>query len=65
MHPSITIERAESAVKRQMMSLDDPGFCLECGGEADGCEPDASGIECEACGAQAVEGASNVFFMLA
>jgi hypothetical protein len=41
MHKSITIKRIENAIKRRSKDLDNPGFCLACGEEATGCEPDA------------------------
>ena len=42
---------------------DDRGFCLECGAEAYGVEPDARKYECEACGAHAVYGAQELLLM--
>lgn len=60
-HPTITRERVEDAVERRMTSLDNPGFCLCCGAEADACEPDAEGYECEACGEPSVYGADEIF----
>jgi len=39
---------------------DGTGFCIECGAEADGVEPDAHGYECESCGAHAVCGAEEI-----
>ena len=60
-HESITLKRVEEAVERYNNSLDNPGFCLECGNEQDGCEPDARGYECEACGAKRVMGAYEIF----
>lgn len=36
------------------------GFCLTCGSEAYGVEPDARYYECEACGARAVFGAEEL-----
>ena len=62
-HPSITSARIVEAVERQMTSLDNPGFCLACGHEADGCEPDAERYECEACGARRVYGAEQLLFL--
>jgi hypothetical protein len=50
MHPSITPERIINAVERCMTTLDDPGFCLHCGTDADGCEPDAQHYKCDSCG---------------
>jgi hypothetical protein len=60
-HHSITNARIEEAVLRYNSSLDNPGFCLECGEEADGCEPDARDYKCEHCGANRVYGACEVF----
>ena len=31
-HPSITAERVAQAVERELITLDNPGFCLACGG---------------------------------
>lgn len=53
------IEAIESAAS----SLDNPGFCLACGEEQDGCEPDARQYECEACGEHEVYGAEEVLMM--
>lgn len=61
-HKSITIERVEEAVARRNTSLDNPGFCITCGHEQEGCEPDARDIECEACGEETVWGAEEVWF---
>ena len=51
----ITIERIMQAVQAD----DNLGFCLACGADADGVEPDAEGYECEECGASKVMGAEN------
>lgn len=51
------------AVKRGMYGLDNPGFCLACGEEADGCEPDARLYECDGCGERAVFGAEELLIM--
>ena len=59
-HESVTIDRVMAAVEED----DNLGFCLACGEDADGCDPDASEYECEVCGARAVEGAENLLFML-
>ena len=59
-HPSITEDRILEACERRMTSLDDPGFCLACGNEQGGCEPDARAYECEACGEHAVYGAEEL-----
>lgn len=60
MHRSITMTRVFDAVARRMTTLDNPGFCVRCGAEAHGCEPDARKYECESCGARAVYGADEL-----
>ena len=60
MHHSITVERVMDAARRQMISLDDPGFCLACGHEQGGCEPDMRKGKCESCGEDEVYGADDL-----
>jgi hypothetical protein len=62
-HASVTGARLTDATERQMTSLDNPGFCLACGAEQDGCEPDARRCECESCGARQVYGAEELLLM--
>jgi len=38
------------------------GFCVACGHEQDGCEPDARKIACEACGEKKVYGAEELMW---
>ena len=64
MHPSITENRIVEACERHMTSLDDPGFCLACGNEQGGCEPDARRYRCEACGEFQVYGAEELAMMI-
>jgi hypothetical protein len=61
-HPSVTSERIQEAVERQTFGLDNPGFCISCGVEQDGCEPDAQRYECESCGERKVFGAEFLLF---
>lgn len=63
-HPSITEDRIIEAVERSHNSLDNPGFCIACGEDADGCEPDARGYECESCGEHKVYGAEELLIRL-
>jgi hypothetical protein len=63
-HRSITLKRIMDAVKRQRTTLDNPGFCVECGWEADGCEPDMRGGRCEHCGISSVYGAEELLMMV-
>lgn len=61
----LTVDTVIDAAKRQMFGLDNPGFCLACGYEQDGCEPDAMGYECEECGEPKVMGAAELAMCLA
>jgi len=63
-HPSLTVERVQEAAERQMFGTDNPGFCIACGEEQEGCEPDARNYECESCGERKVYGAEEIMFML-
>jgi len=49
----------------QLMEADsnEHGFCLSCGNEQSGCEPDARKYTCEACGEKQVYGASELVMM--
>lgn len=60
LHKSLTRDRINEAAERALSSLDNPGFCLSCGAETDGCEPDAENYECEACGEHEVFGAQEI-----
>lgn len=67
------MSKGELKMKRSKISLDQimeaiesddyMGFCLECGAEAYGVEPDARGYECESCGAKKVYGAEELLIM--
>lgn len=64
LHESITPERVMEAVERSQTSLDNPGFCVACGADAEGVEPDARRYECEACGEPGVFGADELLLHL-
>jgi predicted amidophosphoribosyltransferase len=64
-HPSITTERVLALVEAQFSSTDNPGICIECGEDADGCEPDARHYLCEACGKHGVYGAEEILLYIA
>lgn len=55
----IPFDQLEEAVK----NCDGTGFCLACGEEASGCEPDARKYECESCEAKQVYGAEEILIM--
>ena len=46
-----------------LMSENQQGFCLACGGVQDGVEPDGSKYECESCGKHKVYGAEELVLM--
>ena len=60
MHKSITEDRIVAAVEDSMFGMGSAGFCLSCGSERDGCEPDARNYECESCGERKVFGAEEI-----
>jgi hypothetical protein len=61
---NLTVDVITAAVERNMFGLDNPGFCLACGNEQDGCEPDARRYKCEACGSRQVYGAQELVLAL-
>ena len=63
-HSTITAARVAEAVQRSHRTLDSPGFCIICGEEAEGVEPDARGYECEACGENGVYGADELLLLM-
>jgi len=64
-HKSVTEETILGAVARRRSSLEDPGFCLACGLEHGGIEPDARGYECEGCGEPQVYGDEELLMEIA
>lgn len=63
-HPSITLARVLEAVERSNFSLDNPGFCLACGADVEGVEPDACRYPCDICDELKVFGAEELLIML-
>ena len=57
----LTLEMIMEAVEED----DHRGFCLSCGEEAFGVEPDARQYTCEACGEKQVYGAEEILVMYA
>lgn len=45
-HSTLTLQRVIEAIERYDTTLDNPGFCLACGEEQEGCEPDAREYTC-------------------
>ena len=55
--PGVSLEKLLDAVESEMFGLENPGFCMSCGHQQDGCEPDAREYECEECEENQVFGA--------
>lgn len=53
----------EESELRDSMRDGNPGFCLACGLDCDGVEPDARGYRCESCGAPKVYGLEELLMM--
>ena len=62
-HKSITFDRIESHVRESMFGLANDGICLDCGNVRGGCEPDARGYPCGACGGERVYGMQEAMMM--
>ena len=60
----VTIDAVQAAVERAQVTLDSPGFCVSCGAEHDGVEPDARRYECEFCNEPAVYGAEELLIRM-
>jgi len=41
LHETVTTDRVLEAAQRSMFGTDNPGICIECGEDQEGCEPDA------------------------
>jgi hypothetical protein len=60
--------KAKVSLKAVMAAIESGeymGFCLACGAEAYGVEPDAREYECEICSAHKVYGAEELLMMMA
>ena len=62
MHESITASRILAAAEESMFGIGNPGFCLKCGEDAEGVEPDARHYVCEICGTPAVCGVEEFLY---
>jgi hypothetical protein len=61
----LDVDEVIEACKRRDTSLDNPDFCISCGAERDGCEPDARNYPCDECGQRTVFGAEEIVMMVA
>lgn len=56
---NIPFDQLQAAIEED----DNIGFCLSCGEEAFGVEPDAENYECEVCGEHRVFGAEQILLI--
>ena len=63
-HKAITVNVVMEAAEHEMFGAENPGFCLACGKEAMGCEPDAEKYTCEYCDEPQVYGAAELLFYM-
>jgi hypothetical protein len=64
-HKSVTIKRVVDLVETQFSSLSNPGICIACGEDQEGCEPDAEKYTCESCNDSTVYGAEQLLIYMA
>lgn len=60
----IGMDELEAGAREHLTGYEHPGHCVACGADRDGCEPDAVGYECDACGEMAVCGDSELWVCL-
>lgn len=58
-HPDVTFSRLEEAI----LASEEMGFCIACGAERDGVEPDAEKYRCDECGTSSVYGADQLILL--
>ena len=62
---NITTRKLFHKTKHFSPPVDSESFCIACGFEQDGCEPDARCYECESCGEHKVYGAAELLLEVA
>lgn len=65
LHHSLTPERIMACAEESMFGMADNGFCVACGEDYYGCEPDARGYLCPQCGQMAVYGGEELLHEVA
>ncbi len=62
---SLNVDTVCDGVKREMFGLENPGFCIVCGDEHEGCEPDARKYPCDnECGNTVYGAAELMMYMV-
>ena len=63
-HTSVKIDRVIALAEESMFGLGNPGICIACGEDAEGCEPDAREYTCDCCDENAVYGAEELMLII-
>ena len=58
-HRDVTFSRLEKAI----LASEEMGFCIACGAERDGVEPDAEKYHCDECRTSSVYGADQLILL--
>ena len=58
--PLPLLTQVAKSYERYMTTTENPGLCISCGSEQEGCEADAQRYQCEECGEPSVYGAEFV-----
>jgi len=64
-HASVTADRVIERCEASMFGLENPGICIACGADRDGCEPDAREYHCDECHGATVYGAEELLYLFA
>ena len=62
-HESVTLDRVQEAVRDSLYDTSNPGFCIACGDDVEGVEPDAHQYKCECCDKNTVYGAEELLIL--
>lgn len=63
-YKNVDRDRLLEAVKESQYGISYIGFCVACGAERGGCEPDARQYECYECGENTVYGAEELLMYI-
>lgn len=60
----LDIDEVVDAMEQSTFGMESIGFCVECGAQTDGVEPDAREYPCDACGECGVYGAEELLMYI-
>ncbi len=62
-NPLIDPDELMAAIRENVFGMGNDGFCIDCGHQQGGCEPDARMYPCESCDHASVYGAEELLLM--